>query len=149
MNSPASMLQQILIGLPLPEVTDPEVSGEIQDWACFYSSMPDGKGIPDDCVALYDTTGVIRDALIEGYVQEFGLQMRVRARGYDDGWQKTDAICEQIQSLFHHIISAGGDQYKFQRVSQTSSIAALGPERDDPKRREIFTVNFLAFISKE
>ena len=120
---------------------------EQQDlWPCFISSMPD---MPNNCVAVYDTGGEKRGRLLgTGALSlSYGLQIKVRAGTYTEGWQKAQAIEALMSAVKLADVTIEDASYVIENVAQTSPVLPLGPEQGT-SRRELFVLNFLVDLTE-
>ena len=123
---------------------DPTVG---EDWPLYIGSMPD-YGAPNDCMAIYDTTPVGHGRNMDGtYDQHFGMQLRVRSKEYDDGWDKINAVAEAVDLTYNdQVLMADGNKYTIRTMTRASSVLPLGIEPQTKRRRYLFTVNWIALI---
>lgn len=143
MISPAQILASFLIDAVL--FTTPSAGST---WPLFVSSMPDGEMIEQDCAAIYDTAGLKDGRLMSGTnILHYGLQIRIRAASYNDGWAKAESVLSAMEAIANEEITIDAVDYVINNVTQTSTITALGAE-PGTKRRELLTVNFLATLKE-
>lgn len=151
-TSPARAVVELLLAHPTPEVSHP---GANAAWPIYVSSMPDGLGVKDDVVAAFDTSGVRTSRLLQtgANIMQYGVQLMVRAKNYQQGWAKLMALCIQLETVNWQELVIGTEQIRVQTVGQTSPPLSIGQEkaiegRDQgtSKRREMFTANFLLTI---
>jgi hypothetical protein len=110
--------------------------------------MPDGETIEQDSAVIYDTAGLKDGRLMSGAnILHHGLQVRIRAASYEDGWAKAESVLSVMEAIVNEEITIDAVDYIINNVSQTSTIAALGAE-PGTKRRELLTVNFLATLKE-
>ena len=118
------------------------------EWPCFISSMPDGDLIEDDACCFYDTAGWKDGRVMNGpTIEHFGVQLRVRSKEYQDGWDKADSICSAFDSVLNYPLDYGDDSFILYNISRASAIFSLGTEAGT-KRRFLVTANFLATIKQ-
>ncbi len=143
--SPAYILAQYIIDtLGLMGASTADV------WPLYVNHQPDGRSgnVEDDLGVLYDTTGVKDGRLMEGPVpQHFGIQLRIRALGNQEGYVKIEDIAVAMDELLNAEISLDSGDYVIQNVSRTSPVVPLGIE-GGTKRRFLFTINFLVTMKK-
>lgn len=122
-----------------------------ENWPLYVSSTPEE---PDECGTIYDTTP-ISHGLIQAtgeQSQHFGLQLRVRSKEYASGWQKISAALRALIMSNAFVDLSDQNPQGFYRICAcvpSGGIVALGVEREGQKRRQLFTVNFLATIVEE
>jgi hypothetical protein len=137
-ESPASVLAQWIINqayMTLPS------SGTT--WPLYISYLPDGDDVEDDCGAIYDTTPIKDGRLMSGpIVQHYGVQLTIRSTGYDDGWDKINAISAAMDAINLVTVTRNSVDYLLETVTRTG-VNSLGVEPDTTKRRYLFTANFV------
>jgi hypothetical protein len=139
--SPATILREYITFITLLQTP----SGS-SVWPCYIGSMPDGDFIEDDCACAYDTSGWLDGRIMDGpSIEHFGVQLMIRSREYQDGWDKADSICSALSAVLNYPIDYGDDSFVIYNVSRTTPIVSLGNERET-KRRFLFTINFLTTI---
>lgn len=137
-HSPARILIQHLRD---EEIVSTIASGDA--WPGYISSMPDGPEVQDDAVCLYDTAGQKEFRLLSGEnTLRHGIQARVRARDYEQGWQKALEIANEFEAVHRTAIEIDSEVYTVDSIEQSGPPNALGKD-EGTGRREIFTVNFL------
>jgi hypothetical protein len=142
--TPAEVLTQYLLDNAV--VSDP---GDDLSWPIYISHMPDEDDGNGNCVALYDTTGVLDGRLTSGSVIEhYGLQVKVRSADYLIGWKKMSEILELIRAIKNQNISLESSVFVVNNVSETTPVLGIGVE-EGSGRRELFTVNLLATMKEE
>jgi hypothetical protein len=139
-HTPAQILQQLLIDLGVAtDVSDDEA------WPVYFGLQPE---TPDDSICTYDTTGVLggRDQ-ISGEMQEhYGVQIRVRSEGVNDGVIKALELCSQLDTnVKRESVVLGASYYLVWAVTRTSTINSLGT--DGTSRRRLWTINALMSIT--
>lgn len=136
-DSPASVLATYIVGLG--HMTTPS-SGST--WPLYVSSLPDGDNVADDAGAVYDTTPLKDGRLMMGpIVQHYGVQLTIRSRDYDDGWDKVNDIAAALDSVVDVTVTRDSVDYLIENVSR-AGVNPLGTE-PGTKRRYLFTANFL------
>lgn len=145
-HSPASVISAWLIESGV--FTAPT---DNDDWPVYIGIMPDGRGVPDDCAAIYDSPG-LKDGRLMGSglnILHHGIQIRLRARVYADGWEKGQEITEALAAAtLQNQVVLEGYTYSLQNVSQQETLIPVGYE-ESPPRRALFTVNYLATLVEE
>ena len=144
-HTPAQIFRQYLLDEGL--AVEPGASGS---WPIYHSHLPDGVGVEDDALCVYDTAGG-KDGRPMGGLPLFhhGIQLRVRSRSYTDGWEKAQEIADAAGGILRESLDLDSITYIIQSVSQSTSVVALGVEEEGTKRRDHFTVNFLATLKEE
>ncbi len=144
-HSPAKVLAEIL---KLAELTgEPDAAS----WPTFLSSMPDGDDVSVNCIAIYDTVGMVEGRLLSSglYLIQYGLMIRLRAAAYEQGWEKGIELQEYIQTINRRDVEIEGETYLVDNLSLTSPFASNGHE-PGAKRRELFSMNlFMGFRDLE
>lgn len=138
-KSPAMIVQALLTAPSGASVSTPESGG---DWPVYIGSMPDGQGVPDNAVAVYDTEGRTFYRLLASgrTVSGFGVQIKVRALAYDEGWELLKELAEALDAVHRQTIEVNAESCKVDTIIQTSPVIALG---QDGERRALFTYNAL------
>jgi len=107
--------------------------------------MPDGNDVPDNCGAIYDTTGLKDGRQMNGpVIRHYGIQLRIRSVDYQTGWIKIEDISSDLDTLSSEY-TVNSIVYTIRNVSRTSPIVALGME-PGTARRFHFTMNYLVTI---
>jgi len=135
MNTLAVDLKSVLVKDATTGIKDAATS-PTADWAAFIGNMPN---TPDRAVRLRDSGGPETVHLMDGTsVMRDRCQILVRGRTYTEAYAKAKAItdCLDPKAAFNE----GGSLYW--HVTQTGAIAYL---EQDEARRELFTVNLLAW----
>jgi len=144
-NSPATVIAEYIIQT-LALMTRPSVQG---NWPLYVASMPDGDNVETNVGAVYDTLGIKDGRLMIGsMIQHYGMQIRIRSREYNEGFEKIEDIVSDLDAVLNQTIEISPLEYEILNVSRTSPIVPLGLERDSTKRRFLFTTNFLATIKE-
>lgn len=138
MKSPAQLIQEALV---LDGVgTAPADAGA---WPIFYSHMPKtGAGVPLPVICTYNspaTVGSTNQRTGKPYVR-YGLQVRVRATGHDDGWTRMQAVITFLDSIKNMEVVDGGDTVTIHAAKRTSDALVMGPDPED-QRAFHFSVN--------
>lgn len=133
-------------------VSDPALGG---DWPARVSNMPDGVGIPNDVVALYDTPGINdgRDMRTGEVFVHHGVEIMVRSLVYLDGWRKIWAAAWAFEKVAMRSVTVGGGVFLVWNITRTTEPASLGTEEGDEtekrpgiRRRELFSANFIVTV---
>lgn len=142
-HAPSAIIAEFMIDEGI--FTDPNTS---KDWPLFVSFMPDDNALPDDIATIYDTPGVKDGRQMGGQnVLHPGFQVRIRSDIYDDGWEKASEVEEALQAVVRKNVSRDQRSYRLDNLSQASPILFLGLE-DGSKRRNLFTINYLATLKE-
>ena len=143
-DAPSVILRQLLIDNSVG--TDPT---DESDWPIYVSHEPDGDGIEDDLITIYDTSATKDGRLMTGAnIIHEGCMLRVRVRGYTAGWAKMRSIYNTLENVLRNTVVIGAVTYNMQNVNIMSSILPLGIPEDDTKRRDLFTLNILITINE-
>jgi len=146
-HSPADITRKAMVLLGLGTMPSQQ-----EEWPIFTALEP---ASPDNCVTVYDTTGRQSGRTHnDGEVQEHhGIQVRVRAKTHNEGWNKARAIAHTLDTGVYQrsvlVEEYGTPQaYLIHSFSRTSDVAALGRESPESDRR-LFTVNYLVSVRQE
>jgi len=143
-HSPAYILAQYLIDEGL--LTD---STESDDWKVYVGSLPDGSLTGHNAVGCMDTAPV-KDGRIMGGAPLFhhGIQLLIRSTGYNEGYTKASALAAALAEVVNEEVFVSSlYSYEIANVTQTTGVVVLGQE-EGTKRREMFSVNFLATLKE-
>ena len=142
-HPPGLIVVEMIRGRIGPYGTLPTDSGE---WPLFYTHQPDS---PDDSLCLYDTAGEVQGRLASGEHQEqYGVQIRIRSASHADGWRKADEMRAMLEVIHRETVLVEDCTYMVDVMTQQSPILSLGQETDTAKRRFLFTINYLVWISQ-
>lgn len=134
LNSPAGQIADLLVRKGLGMFPAANVS-----WPIYISSLPDD---PADAISVYDTTGTEEGRLMATgqRIEHPGIQIRVRAANYQDGWNRSRAIALFCDRLYRESVIPNdfGSLLSSIRRNQVNDI---GPEPGKPRR--LFTLNLL------
>jgi len=135
-HSQAKVIQYLLFDLTAAGCSDPR---DNTTWPVFAYNEPDK---PDDCVTIYDTTGIHQGKTqFDGEVQErHGIQIRVRSMNGKTGRTKARAIIVALDPIKQRTVSVEAEAtYTICSISRTSDVLSLGKEQETD--RNLFTVN--------
>jgi hypothetical protein len=138
-NSPSSILATYLIDTLGAFITP----GDSGSWPLYRTVMPDALGVNFEVASIHDTTPVIDAKLMDGsLVQQNGIQLRVRSKVYETGYQKLVSVIRVLATLHGVVVTmVNGNRYEIVNVSVASDAVYIGP---DEKQRSHFTANLLA-----
>lgn len=116
-------------------------------WPLYAGFMAD---TPDDCACFYDTQGVKdgRLMLTGANIFHYGLQLRVRAHSYPDGWEKIQEAAAALEATQHTFVSYETQTYRVDNVSAETPPFFLGHEEEGTQRRNLFIINYLATLQE-
>jgi hypothetical protein len=137
--SPAQLIAQFLVNQGVGSAP----AGALA-WPISVGFSPDGTGAQDSSITIYDTEGV-GDGRILFTGEEInhpGVQVRVRAQAYGDGWGKMVELTHFLALLFRQTLTVGLYDYLVYNAFQVAPPASLGQEQS-AKRRYLSTVNYL------
>lgn len=139
-DPPANIVRQILIDgtvgiFPTGSSSD--------SWPIFVSIMPDQPTVPDNAIAIFDTTGVVKDRSTRNgqYAEQYGIQILIRASDYPTAYSKFKVVLDTIDEIKYQNKTFNSTTYKLFNLRRTSAFA-LGQE-DDVRRRQEFSINAL------
>jgi len=142
MICPTAILKEYLIGVLFLQ----EPSGS-STWPVYSQSLPDGDSIEDDACCLFDVVGDKDGRLMTGtFIQHFGIRLKIRSKEYQDGWNKINAIAEDLDTIVNEDVVYDGNTYRLHNVSR-EVITPLGTEAGT-KRRWLFAVPFSVTVSR-
>ena len=106
----------------------------------YVNNLPD---VEEDIVTIFDTTPLDDGRISETgeRVLHYGIQIAIRYKDYEDGYQKLQNITNTLNDLQNEMI---GD-YKLHNAIKVST----GFVGVDDKRRNNFVSNFILTITKE
>lgn len=138
-HSPAMILQKILVMPSDALFSDPPTP---LPCPLYITTLPDD---PDLAACVYDTEGVMIARLLASgnELQKFGIQLRMRKRDYQSGFQTMQLAANQISTVKNQDVVLNSHTYRVQSIMQTSPVLSIG---QDQKRRDEFTLNLLMFL---
>jgi hypothetical protein len=139
-DPPANIVRQILID----ETVGIFPTGSSSDsWPIYVSVMPDQPTVPDNAIAIFDTTGIIQDRSTRNgqYAEQYGIQILIRASDYPTAYSKFKVVLDAIDEIKYQNKTFNSTTYKLFNLRRTSAFA-LGQE-DDVRRRQEFSINAL------
>lgn len=146
-HSPAQILAAYLVDQALG--TDPSLQAA---WGVYINFMPDHTGVNDNMISVRDTTGLKESRCMNGVVSEFpGIQIKIRSKTFSEGWAKVKAIAnalDVVAGASTNIGGTGGTDYTLANLSRTSPAIPLGFDPVDSKRRDLFSINYLATLQE-
>ena len=117
-------------------------------WPLFKTSLPDGRNINDDAAAVWDTSPELQSKQMDGdLVQRYGVQLMIRSKSYNDGWEKASIVHNAFQTVNRIDEVIGGTTFRINNISAGSGVVSLGTERTN-KQRYLFSINILATIKE-
>lgn len=135
-HSPADIVRQLLIDSGWAR----DFVDEDTSWAVFEGAEPD---LPDDCVTVYDTTGIDhgREGVAGERAESHGFQVRVRSKVKTDGFSKVREIAVGFdESVYLVVVHVDDVAYQVQSVKRVGEPAFIG--YDAPRsKRSVFTLN--------
>jgi len=144
LHSTAEVVRQLLVDLGYAAA--PAVP-QVNAWPIYVGSEPDGAGVPDNVLSVYDTQGgpAPRFAQTGELGGNDGFLVRIRASDYQTGWRKGDelqtALAEHpdlVRTEGRGVVIASSS-YAVYGIVNIGAILRLGLERGG--RRWLFTVN--------
>jgi hypothetical protein len=145
-HSPADVLSRILIDLNLG--TDPAAGGE---WPVYVGDEPAPApgGVPDELITVSDTTGVNdgRSMPTGERFERHGVQVKLRARRHDTGWERMDRICHAInEDILRRDVTIDGHAYLVQTVGGVRRVHEF--KKDAKSELRYFSINGLMAVRK-
>jgi len=108
------------------------------------SQLPDE---PDDLGAVYDTSPLLEARVHTEQPRRYhGLQIVLRDRDENTGYQKAHHISEALARVENRRINIGVRAYRLKTIRTVTDVFPLGTERGGSGRRQLFSMNFLAVI---
>lgn len=104
----------------------------------YINHLPD---VEEDTIAIFDTTPIDDGRTVDERILHFGIQVAIRYKDYEEGYQKLQSIVNGLNSLHNEMI----DEYKIHNAMKAST----GFVGVDEKRRNSFVCNFILTITKE
>lgn len=134
---PSVIFQKLLVDLGLA------VNPPSEPWPCYIESEPDK---PDETITVYTTDGRDQGRIQQGERQEmYGIQIRVRARDREVGWNKSMDLSAAIDlDIYDNDVTINGASYNIHSVIRTTAILPIGKEPGT--KRDLFTINTLVHI---
>jgi hypothetical protein len=145
LHSPAEIVRALLIDLGLG--TDPSSN---TDWPVYATGEPDGRGVVDAVLTVYDTTPTQDGrSMPDGeQVYHYGFQVRVRAADHPTGFVKASAIRLALnETVRRNTVTISTQRYL---VHAASGVNLLTLGKDTPAtKRSLFTVNGMVSITRK
>jgi hypothetical protein len=131
--SAARWLQKYLIDQGIAANPD---TAPLGNWPIYLDGMPDGAGVPNDCLAIFDTVGRKDGRYMRSgqTVIHPGVMVHVRAVDRDDAYSKIDAVLNKFDGLLRAQIIIGSDSTVIQSVSIRGNPMSLGEVPGDVRR---------------
>lgn len=135
-SSPASVMRDYAVDQAYGTLPS---DGDV--WPFYVGTIPDGDNVEDDAGVFVDTTPIVDGRVMSGPTTLFyGIELLVRSRSRDDGWDKINAIAAHLDTMHLAEITSGGVDYMFEAVSR-GGVNYLGLEAETTKRRYLHTLN--------
>lgn len=157
LHLPAQVVQWLLVAAGQGSDPTALVNGQLGAWPVYADREPDGDGVPDEVLTVYDS-----DAQDDGQTmvdgepfQHYGFSVRVRARAADVGRAKAEALRKFFAETPRYASSnadvtvpsrAEGSVaavYRVYNFSKVVPVRRMGQETGKT-RRHLFTVNVTA-----
>lgn len=141
-NSPADILKKYFI-----------LNGDVgfigASWPAYTATLPDTTDIPDNIVSFFDSSPENKGrSVAAGTLYRWGVQIRVRAFSYCEGYEKCLSLNTKLDSIHREHITFEGVSYLIQNVTATTGIIPLGLE-EGQKKRYHWSLNLLITINEE
>lgn len=161
-DSPATILAAYLVssgygyepGLTSTTTPDPLGNG---DWPLFIGMSPDGDGIPDNMITVFDFKGTIehREVSTGDTIEHPAVQIRLRAIDYPTGYTKIAELAALLDGISRNIVQLDASTYRIESASR-GQIVPLGTDPEagrmirtsGDRRRHQFTLNALLTLSE-
>lgn len=114
----------------------------------FVGKEPDGPGIPDRVVSVFNTTGLEfgRDAF--GELAEYeGVQLRVRHSTGEQAFVLMKDLSIHLDQLYMKTLTIGSSSYRVQSVRRSGGFALFGKE-PSATLRNVMTMNAVMTVRK-
>jgi len=114
--------------------------GASSDWPSYVANIPDR---PDNVVAFIGTSPVKLGRLMLGGmdIARPGIQVQVRSRSYNDGWEKANELAVVLsEKVLRDLVFVGTHEFILHAWSLTSGPIPLGRDIDSSKRY-VFSIN--------
>ena len=141
-DPPSTILKAYLIA----EGAGVDPTSSSADWGIYVSVMPDADGIPDNIIAIMDTTGVkVAKWMKNGQTYiHYGFQILIRSDTYITGFTQMNLVLDKLDSIKYTSQVYNTVTYTMASANRTSSFP-IGQE-DDKRRRQLFSVNGLLSV---
>lgn len=140
-HTPAEILAQLIIDRGKVTAFDANDS-----WPVYIHSLPDGNGVGNTIVGVFDTAGVLHGKSMRGtQYQHRGVQVRLRGFNRKVVYLKLQSIVEDLlrQSRVKVQPDTDGEIYIVQNVVQASDVV---PILQDDKQRTHVVANLLLSV---
>jgi hypothetical protein len=134
--SPAEIVQTFLISEG--DVSDPDGSSG-GDWPAYINFLPDGVGVPDNAVAVYDNVGQ-RDGRLHALntvIDHPGFQVVVRATTAIQAHAKMKNITIALRDAVREVVVIAGNAYTMHSVQQLAPALSLRLEPGTKRRFQV------------
>lgn len=154
-DSPAAIIAQLLVDLDAVFYPTNLTPQQPTQWPVYIASVPDGEGVRDNAIGIYDTVGYKDGRIMRtGENVEYpGWQIMARSISYSTGFDKVAEIGELLQDVRNHQIALDAqsgqiNSYLVHNITRTNSVFPLGLDSNDRKRRYAFTINGTITLSR-
>jgi hypothetical protein len=144
--TPATIVARYFQLRALASWPDPSLPGDQQGaWPVYVSGEPTEPG---DVLTTYDTTGLMdgRGMRTGEKLEHQGVQVRVRADNYNDGYAKATQLQESLDSAAGYLVPFADASFTLNNASRSGGIGYLGPEPET--RRALFTFNLRVTLTR-
>ena len=147
-DSPADILRKLLVDLGLGVWPPIPKDQESTQWPIYATGEPPS---PDNCITVYDTTGVKDGRMMSDGAIDFhhGFMVRLRAAMFPRGFAKANDLAEALDKQVQDniVTMSSGAVYKVYVTSRTGDVISLG--RDTPtSKRSVFTINGICHLKR-
>ncbi len=127
----------------MPPYSDPAQA--LQGWPIYIRQMPDGAGVPDNAIAVYDTLGVKDGRQLRGGYTFTHEGIQIKVRGIDIyphavTQDKIRGIAAILDALLQAPITVDGDDYQIVAFSRGPPLT-LGQDVNANRMRWLVTLN--------
>ena len=142
-HTPAEIFAQLVIDRGKVHAYDADDS-----WPVYIHAMPDGNGVGNTIVAIYNTAGVLHGKDMYGtQYQHHSVQLRLRGFDQKAAYLKVQSVVEDLLRQSNVLVEpdTDGEIYTVHSITQASDIV---PILVDDKNRSHIVVNFLLSITR-
>lgn len=118
------------------------------EWPVTIGFMPD---TPNNIITVYDTAGEPDGRVMKTgeRIEHPGVQILVRGGNYPTTLAKIISIARSLDRQIRTLIAVDSESlYILHNVKRTSLVIPLGMEKEDDKRRHLFSVNAVITIQE-
>lgn len=146
-HSPADVIRYMLIQHGLGTLHSG--SGVPDNWTIFSDVEPDR---PDAVITVYNTMGVKHAQIhvTREVIEDEGIQIRVRSRTPAEGYEKANAIANELDEfVLQETVTIGTSVYCVHSFNRTSNVIPFPKDSQTPSARMVHVFNGLVTLKQK